>query len=69
MSASLNRRDLLRASLVSGGVFLLEVSGLGCGPMGLPPPVQPGARPGDFVPNAWLRITPDDKVIFTLDRV
>lgn len=69
MSAALSRRDLLRASLAAGGVFLLEVGGLGCGPVGLPPPVQPGARPGDFVPSAWLRITPDDKVIFTLDRV
>ena len=69
MSAELTRRDLLRASLAAGGAFLLEVGGLGCAAGGLPKPVQPGARPGDFVPSAWLRITPDDKVIFTLDRV
>ena len=69
MSAELTRRDLLRASLAAGGAFLLEVGGLGCAAGGLPTPVQPGARPGDFVPSAWLRITPDDKVIFTLDRV
>ncbi len=69
MSGQPTRRDLLRASLAVGGVFLLEVAGVGCGPVGLPPPVQPGAQPGDFVPNAWLRITPDDRVIFTLDRV
>jgi CO/xanthine dehydrogenase Mo-binding subunit len=67
MSAQLTRRDLLRASLGLGGAFLLELGG--CAANGLPAPVQPGARPGDFVPSAWLRITPDDKVIFTLDRV
>ncbi len=65
----LSRRDLLRASLGAGGAFLLEVSGIGCGAGGLPTPAQPNARPGDFVPSAWLRITPDDKVFFTLDRV
>jgi isoquinoline 1-oxidoreductase/isoquinoline 1-oxidoreductase beta subunit len=69
MSAAMNRRDLLRASLAVGGVFFLEIGGLGCEPAGLPPPVQPSARPGDFVPSAWIRITPDDQVIFTLDRV
>jgi isoquinoline 1-oxidoreductase beta subunit len=68
MTLALNRRDLLRASLGAGGGFLLELGGLGCGG-GLPRPVQPGAQPGDFVPGAWLRITPDDKLYFTLDRV
>ena len=62
MSASLSRRDLLRASLGVGGAFLLELGGLGCAG-GFPKPVQPDAKPGDFVPSAWLRITPDDKVI------
>jgi CO/xanthine dehydrogenase Mo-binding subunit len=69
MSAVVHRRDVLRASLAAGGAFLLEVAGAGCGPGGIPAPVQPGAKPGDFVPNAWLRITPDDKIVFTLDRV
>ncbi len=68
MSAEASRRDVLRASLGVGGGFLLELAGLGCS-SGLAGPVQPGAQAGDFVPGAWLRITPDDRVIFTLDRV
>jgi isoquinoline 1-oxidoreductase subunit beta len=69
MTSNLSRRDILRASLGAGGVFLLELSLPGCGSGALPKAVQPNARPTDFVPNAWLRITPENQVIFTLDRV
>ena len=27
------------------------------------------AKTGELKPNAWIRITPDDRIIFTLDRV
>jgi CO/xanthine dehydrogenase Mo-binding subunit len=67
--SAVTRRDLLRASVGLGGAFVLEVGGFGCAPGALPTAVQPSARPGDFVPSAWLRITPDDRVVFTLDRV
>ncbi len=67
MSAVTSRRELLRVGAATGGVFLLELVLPGC--HAGPDPVQPTARPGDFVPNAWLRVTPEDKVFFTLDRV
>jgi isoquinoline 1-oxidoreductase subunit beta len=31
--------------------------------------VQPGAAPGDFAPNAWIRVRPDGRVVFVLDRI
>jgi len=62
------RRDFMRFGAGAGGAFILEIVLPGCAGA-LRTPVQPTARPGDFVPNAWLRITPDDRIVFTLDRV
>jgi len=62
----MQRRTFLR--LGAAGAFVLGFDACALGPTG-------GAiwrhhrRTGEFQPNAWLRILPDDTIIFTLDRV
>lgn len=51
-----------RAFLLGTGGLIVAAYLPGCGH------TQRGA-PGDFAPNAFLRVTPDDRVIFTLARV
>ncbi len=58
MSGELSRRGLLRAGLAVGGGLLLEVV----------PGVAEGASAA-FVPNAFLRITPDDVITLRVARV
>ncbi|HUJ62064.1 MAG TPA: molybdopterin cofactor-binding domain-containing protein [Kofleriaceae bacterium] len=61
----MRRRAFLQLGVVGGGAFVV---GCALGPTG-------GAvwrhlrRTGEFQPNAWIRILPDDTIIFTLDRV
>ena len=62
-----SRRDFLRLGVTAGGALLLEIALPGCGG---PPRAVAAANGGvAFVPNAWLRIEPDDRIIFVLDRV
>lgn len=67
MSTS-TRRDFLRvAGLATGGLAIAFVLP-GChGPD--PATSLRAYKKGEFVPNAWLKITPDDRVTFYLDRV
>jgi isoquinoline 1-oxidoreductase subunit beta len=63
---TVDRRELLQL----GGALLLAFHLPACAVM----PARPAVlrhfdETGDLVPNAWLRITPDDRVIFILDRV
>ena len=64
-AAKITRRTLLRLGATAGGALVV---GCAFGRTG-------GAvwreyrRTGAFQPNAWIRITPEDRVIFTLDRV
>jgi CO/xanthine dehydrogenase Mo-binding subunit len=55
------RRDLLRAS----GALVVGFALPGCGGARS----AADAKSGEWAPNAWIRITPDDKVQFVLDRV
>ena len=67
MSAEASRRDFLRLCGAAGGALVLEIALPGC--------ASPSrtARAADggvaFVPNAWLRIEPSDRIVFVLDRV
>lgn len=59
----MNELNFTRRTLLKGAGGLIVAAYLpGCGH------TQRGA-PGDFAPNAFLRVTPDDRVIFTLARV
>jgi isoquinoline 1-oxidoreductase subunit beta len=58
-----NRREFLRDSSAAGAGLVIAMSLPSC-----------ASRKGvqgssDFVPNAWLRITPENRIIFILDRV
>ena len=58
-----NRRRFIAGGALAGGGLVLGVfTGQGAG-------ATPNAKSDDFVANAWLKITPDDKVIFQLDKV
>ncbi len=65
MTGELGRRDVLRYGLGAGGALLVQIALPGCRP------ARSAADPhaGDFVPNAWIRVAPDDRVAFVLDRV
>lgn len=58
----LSRRGLLRAAVGSGAALVVGVHLPGCAAARL------GPR-GEFIPNAWIRVAPDDTVTFVLDRV
>jgi isoquinoline 1-oxidoreductase beta subunit len=61
MSHDINRRAFIKVSTTLGAGLALgfeweEVS-------------QAAGPAGEFAPNAWLRITPDNRIIFILDKV
>lgn len=62
---SLNRRDFLKASAGASGSLLISLSLPGCA--GLPTGYQ--EETGQWRPDAWLELTRDDRIFFTLARV
>ena len=60
--ASPSRRHFLKASATVGGGLVLGIHFTGCGRE------VSIAGPGSLAPDAWLQITPDDRVIFQLDK-
>ncbi|WP_431688394.1 molybdopterin cofactor-binding domain-containing protein [Hahella sp. NBU794] len=60
---ALSRRDLLRASLSAGGGLMVALQLPGCASL------PQGMETNSLRPNAWLEVTPDNRVILTLDRV
>lgn len=59
---ALTRRALLKSTAVAGGGLVLGVNLAGCASS---PSI---ADAGSLSPDAWLQITPDDRVIFQLDK-
>ena len=62
--SDVGRRDVLRFGAAAAGGLLVQIAVPGCAP-----PRFGGVRNHAFVPNAWLIISPDDRVTFVLDRV
>jgi isoquinoline 1-oxidoreductase subunit beta len=62
------RRDFLQVALLGGGAFALGIVLPGCHPYDTKT-AERAEKTGQFSPNAWLTIHPDDRVVFVLDRV
>lgn len=62
---ALNRRDFLKVSTGVSGSLMLSLTLPGCA--GVPTGYEP--ETGEWRPDAWLEITRDDQVYFTLARV
>ncbi|OZG72607.1 isoquinoline 1-oxidoreductase [Hahella sp. CCB-MM4] len=60
---SLNRRDFFKVSTSAAGGLMIALNLPGCAS------VPAGSKEDSLRPNAWLEITTDNRVIFTLDRV
>ncbi|MFD2231426.1 xanthine dehydrogenase family protein molybdopterin-binding subunit [Alkalimarinus sediminis] len=63
--AKVSRRQFLKASATAGGGFSLSVFLPGCAVLGN----KSLSDEGRWTANAWLEITPESEVVFTLDRV
>jgi CO/xanthine dehydrogenase Mo-binding subunit len=62
------RRDFLRITATAGGALAIGIFLPGC--RGHDPATAARAdQTGEFMPNAWLRVLPDDRIVFYLDRV
>jgi isoquinoline 1-oxidoreductase/isoquinoline 1-oxidoreductase beta subunit len=63
-----SRRDMLKVLFGAGGAFALGFSLPGCGGVQARIAEHADAN-GEFQPNAWLKITQDNAIVFVLDRV
>jgi CO/xanthine dehydrogenase Mo-binding subunit len=68
VSDDLGRRKFLEVLLAAGGAMAVGVSLPGCAPWDAKTVTHFG-RTGEFHPNAWVKIHPDDRVTLVLDRV
>ncbi len=62
LGPAVTRRTVLKTTAVTGGGLIVGVNLAGCASA---PAI---AADGDLSPDAWLQITPDDRVIFQLDK-
>jgi isoquinoline 1-oxidoreductase subunit beta len=63
-----SRRDFLRVALLAGGEIAFGFSLEGCHGYDAATAAR-ADNTGEFSPNAWLKIFPDDRIVFVLDRV
>ncbi|MEO9959938.1 MAG: molybdopterin cofactor-binding domain-containing protein, partial [Nisaea sp.] len=61
----MNRRDFLKVTAGSSGGLVLSLSLPGCAGI----QTDYGEQDGSWKPDAWLELTTDDQVYFTLARV
>jgi CO/xanthine dehydrogenase Mo-binding subunit len=59
----MNRREFLRVSVLGGGAFLMGVSFAGCASPNTRRMKEAVASDGTFQPNAYVSVTPDDRVL------
>jgi isoquinoline 1-oxidoreductase beta subunit len=62
-TAALSRRSFLKVSAMTGGALAVGIDLSGCAHVDMT-----GDVPGEFQPSAYLRIFPDDRVVFVLDK-
>ena len=65
----LSRRLFLQAGLGAAGALVLGVSLPSCSSTHQRAMRDLAKQTGRFSPNAWIAVTPDNRVLFTLDRV
>lgn len=76
----MSRRRFLQSTAATGAGFVLsfylppglaadDVPGVAQDGAATASPSKGAVASASFEPNAWLRITPDDRILFTLDRV
>ena len=64
------RRAFLQLGAAAGGALVLGIDLAGCALVPGPGRIERHFdATGEFKPSAWLRILPDDRIVFTLDRV
>jgi isoquinoline 1-oxidoreductase subunit beta len=64
-----SRRDFLRVALLAGGEIAFGVSIAACGGGFDAATAARADKTGEFSPNAWIKIFPDNRVVFVLDSV
>jgi isoquinoline 1-oxidoreductase subunit beta len=64
-----NRRTFLRMTGLAGGGLVLGVSTAGCADRHVMKMNELAATTGEFKPNVWLTITPENRVIVAVDKV
>ncbi|QDG49378.1 xanthine dehydrogenase family protein molybdopterin-binding subunit [Persicimonas caeni] len=64
----MNRRDFLRVSLLGGGAFLMGVSFAGCANPAVRRMQKTVESNGAFQPNAYVTVTPDDRVLVGIGK-
>jgi len=69
MDTAVSRRDFLRTSALAGGGLAIHMHLPGCRHGGHASVIAHADTTGEFVPNAWLRITPDNRIVFILGQV
>ncbi|ACY18112.1 xanthine dehydrogenase family protein molybdopterin-binding subunit [Haliangium ochraceum] len=69
--AAMTRRGFLRVGTAAGGALLVGVHLPGCArfDMGRRTMAEHAEKTGELMPNAWIRVTRDSEVVYTLDRV
>lgn len=64
----MNRRDFLKASLATSGAFLLGINFAACSGGNVERMRDTVKTTGAFQPNAWITVTPDNRILFVTGK-
>lgn len=69
--AGMSRRGFLRVGAAAGGALVVGVHLPGCARLDMRRRrmAEWAEQTGELVPNAWIKVTRDSEIVFTLDRV